>query len=280
MADDPPPPPYIAEMRQQFELNREFMTGVLAQFPTQNAQQQSSPITLPEFMRLNPSVFRSSTNPMDADDWLRDITFEMESANVAPDSYVTFATFHLKGPAAQWWESHKSMLPAESVSTWQEFQSAFHARYIPQGLIDQKKQEFRKLTQDTMTVDEYQRKFLELSRYAKDDVDSDARKQEKFREGLHPDIELALVVHDCVDFATLVSQAFRVETLLKECQESLKRARDVGSSSGQPIQKRRVWIPHNVHHRPAPMPRPSYVAPRLPSPPRQLTVQGGQQNAL
>src|SRR3989337_4481066 len=112
MADDPPPPPYIAAMVQQ------FMTGILAQCPNQNAHQQPTPITLPEFVRLNPSVFRNSTNPMDADDWLCDILFEMESANVAPDSYVTFATFHLKGPAAQWWESHKDVLPAETVATW------------------------------------------------------------------------------------------------------------------------------------------------------------------
>ena len=105
MADDPPPPPYIAAMMQQFELNRQFMTGVMAQFPNQNAHQQPTPITLPEFVRLNPSIFRNSTNPMDADDWLRDILFEMESANVAPASYVTFVTFHLKGPAAQWWKA-------------------------------------------------------------------------------------------------------------------------------------------------------------------------------
>src|SRR3989337_3809373 len=131
MADDPPPPPYIAAMMQQFELNRQVMTGILAQSPNQNAQQQNASITLPEFVRLNPSVFRNSTNPMDADDWLRDIQFEMESANVAPDSYVTFATSHLKGPAAQWWESHKDVLPAETVATWQEFHLAFRARYIP-----------------------------------------------------------------------------------------------------------------------------------------------------
>jgi hypothetical protein len=83
MADDPPPPPYIAAMMQQFELNRQFMTGVMAQFPTQNAQQQSAPITLQEFVRLNPSTFRNSSDPMDADDWLHDIAFQMESANVA-----------------------------------------------------------------------------------------------------------------------------------------------------------------------------------------------------
>ena len=84
MDDDPPPPPYIAAMMQQFELNRQFMTGVMAQFPNQNVHQQPAPITLPEFVRLNPSIFRNSTNPMDADDWLRDILFEMDSANVAP----------------------------------------------------------------------------------------------------------------------------------------------------------------------------------------------------
>ena len=132
----------------------------------------------------------------------------MESANVAPASYVTFATFHLKGPAAQWWESHKGMLPAETVTTWQEFQLAFHARHIPQGLIDQKRKEFCKLSQGTMTVDEYQRKFLKLSRYAADDVCTGARKQEKFCEGLRLDIKLALVAHDCVEYVTLVSQAF------------------------------------------------------------------------
>jgi hypothetical protein len=100
----------------------------------------------------------------------------MKSANVIPESYVTYATYHLRGSAAQWWESHQGMLPAETVTTWQQFQSTFRARYIPQGLIDQKKQEFRKLTQGKMTVDEYQRKFLELSRYAEDDVCTDARK--------------------------------------------------------------------------------------------------------
>jgi len=82
--------------------------------------------------------------------------------------------------------------------------------------MDQKKKEFCKLSQGPMTVDEYQRKFLELSRYAADDVCTDARKQEKFCEGLCPNIKLALVAHDCADFTTLVSQAFRTETGLTE----------------------------------------------------------------
>src|ERR1044072_8702509 len=116
MAGDSPPPPYMAALLQQFDLNRQLMAGVMAQLPNHNA-----PITLQEFVRLNSSVFCNSANPMDADDWLRDISFEMESANVAPTSYVTFAAFHLKGSATQWWESHRLALSDGTVPTWPEF---------------------------------------------------------------------------------------------------------------------------------------------------------------
>src|ERR1043165_8858768 len=132
MADDPPPPPYMSAILQQFDLNRQFMAGVMAQLPNQN-----SPITLQEFARLNPSTFRSSANRMDADDWLHEIAVQMESVVVALDSYVTYATYHLRGPAAQWWESHRLALPNGTVTTWQEFQSAFRAWHIPQGLMEQ-----------------------------------------------------------------------------------------------------------------------------------------------
>src|SRR5215216_2939923 len=101
--DAPPPPEYMAGMIQQFELNRQFMENMMAQFPRPNMNQEPTPVTLQDFMRLNPTIYRSSTQPLYADDWLRDITYELESANVAPASYVTFASFFLKGPAAQWW---------------------------------------------------------------------------------------------------------------------------------------------------------------------------------
>src|SRR4051812_33755601 len=146
MADDPPPPPYMAAILQQFDMNRQFMAGVMAHLPNQNAL-----ITLQEFVHLNPSTFRSSANPMDADDWLQEIAVQMESTDVASDGYVTFATYHLRGQAAQWWESHGLALPDGTVTTWQELQSAFRAWHIPKVLMHQKKEEFLKLRQGETT---------------------------------------------------------------------------------------------------------------------------------
>ena len=61
--EQPPPPDYMATMMQQFELNRQFMVGIMAQFPNQNQNaqnQQPAPITLQEFVRLSPTIFRNS----------------------------------------------------------------------------------------------------------------------------------------------------------------------------------------------------------------------------
>ena len=155
-ANNPPPPPdYMTGMMQQFELNRQFMAGIMAQFPQQNQHghnQQHASVNLNEFTRLNPTMFRNSVQPLDADDWLHDITHELESAKVDPADYVNFASYHLKGAAAQWWSTHKRSLPVGEVITWDEFQSAFRARYIPQGIMDRKREEFRNLTQGNMSV--------------------------------------------------------------------------------------------------------------------------------
>jgi hypothetical protein len=246
------------------------MEGIMNQFPRPNANQHPVPITLQDFVRLNPAVFRNAVNQLDADDWLRDITYEMESAVVAPDSYVTFAAYFLKGPVAQWWDTHRRTLAVGAIITWEEFKAAFRARYIPHGVLDRKRTEFRNLTQGSKNVEVYQREFLELSRYAKEDIATDARRQEKFREGLHPDIQLALLVQDFADFATLVNKAIQVETGLKKHKDAQKRIHEAGSSSGSSSQKRRIWIPNSMFRPTAHVQRPSYAAPRLPPPqPRQ-----------
>ena len=67
-ANNPPPLDYMAAMMQQFEMHRQFMQGLMDQFPRPNANQQPAAITLQEFLRLNPTIYRNPIQPLDADD--------------------------------------------------------------------------------------------------------------------------------------------------------------------------------------------------------------------
>src|SRR3954466_11928165 len=265
-ANDPPPPPdYMAAMMQQFQRNQVFMQGVIDQLQNQH-QNQPPMVTLRDFMCLNPPTFHQPAQPLDADDWLRDIARQLEFAGVHAADYVNFASYFLHGPTAQWWDTHKGSLAEGTVVTWNDFKTTFRARYIPQVIMNHMKAEFRNLVQGNKTVEAYQREFLRLSRYAASDLPNDASRQEKFRDGLNADLQLALALHVFPNFATMVNQTITLETAHLKFGGSAKRPRDAGSSSGT-TQKQRVWIPHGVMRPTAPAPRPSYVAPRLPPPP-------------
>jgi hypothetical protein len=62
------------------------------------------------------------------------------------------------------------------------------------------KKEFMSLKQGNMSVSEYRDKFIQLSRYAPDEVADDERKQEHFTEGLNGPLQYALVAHTFPSF--------------------------------------------------------------------------------
>jgi hypothetical protein len=74
-----------------------------------------------------------------------------------------------------------------------------------------KKKEFLSLKQGNMSVSEYRDKFIQLSRYASDDVANDERKQEHFTEGLNGPLQYALVAHIFRSFQKLLDKALAIE---------------------------------------------------------------------
>ena len=58
-----------------------------------------------------------------------------------------------------------------------------------------KKCEFRNLRQGNRTMGQYVDEFSKLSRYAPDDVATDAAKQEKFMEGLDDEMSDTSILH-------------------------------------------------------------------------------------
>ena len=134
-------------------------------------------------------LFRSSTEPIVADDWLRKVGRELTTAGCTDAERVRFAAHHLDGPATSWWENFIVTYPIDTV-TWDQFQQAFRTAHVSAGAMAMKKCEFRNLRQGGRTVGQYVEDFSKLACYALDDVATDAAKKEKFLERLNDELSM------------------------------------------------------------------------------------------
>eukprot|EP00267_Zea_mays_P054434 XP_020407673.1 putative mediator of RNA polymerase II transcription subunit 21 [Zea mays] len=146
----------MRQERQETHQERHDMQEEMRQERWERQQQPPLPPPPPlappwdkhrKFMSHKPPTFSSSPDPLHADDWLKSV---------------------------------EKMLNIAQCSDREKFRNY----YIPAGLMKIKKKEFLSLNQGNMSVSEYRDKFIQLSRYASDEVADDERKQEHFMEGL------------------------------------------------------------------------------------------------
>jgi hypothetical protein len=149
---------------------------------------------------------------------------------------VLYASGCLTGPAADWWDSYTAAHDAADTITWAEFATQFRNYHIPAGLMKIKKKEFLSLKQGSMSVSEYLDRFIQLSRYAPDEVAEDERKQEHFLKGLNGPLQYAMVVHTFPSFQSLLDKALAMEHKRVQLGDMKNKAisQGQGSSSVRP----------------------------------------------
>jgi hypothetical protein len=178
-------------------------------------------------------------DPMEAEDWLKGVEKKLVITQRTDQEKVLFAVHQLFGTAANWWETYCSTHADVNSITCNEFKARFRNHYVPHGTMKLKKKEFTNLRQGSMTVDEYLNSFIQLSRYATEDINTDVKKQDMFLEGLNDEIQFRLLNTDYVNFQHMVDKAIVVESKLKEMEKDVKRKMPFpGQSSGRNIRPR------------------------------------------
>ncbi|MQM19385.1 hypothetical protein Taro_052390 [Colocasia esculenta] len=94
---------------------------------------------------------------------------------------------------------------------WDEFVRLFRAKFVPEHIQDRMEQEFLSLTQGSMTVLEYEVRFVELSKYAPHIVIDERMKAKKFVMGLKPSLRTRLVAFDHCTLDEALSAACKQE---------------------------------------------------------------------
>ncbi|KAK1663768.1 hypothetical protein QYE76_051927 [Lolium multiflorum] len=107
------------------------------------------------------------------------------------------------------------------VMTWADFKLKFSKYHVPPGLIKKMRDEFRELKQGRMTV-EYRDSSLPCQGMPRRDRHYEKR-QERFLNGLHDEMQTVLVNIPFADLEALVDSAIQMEGKLNQANENRKR---------------------------------------------------------
>src|SRR3954470_1703317 len=88
--DEPPPPPSAAEIMMEAEWNRHDQTRLLELIKQSTTRQCNVVVSIQDFILLKPSVFRCSSEPLEADDWLCSIECKLGTTHLSPNDRVIF----------------------------------------------------------------------------------------------------------------------------------------------------------------------------------------------
>jgi hypothetical protein len=74
--------------------------------------------------------------------------------------------YQLKGKESMWWDQLVQVQHIKEKNvTWKEFNKYFKNKYLTKRYYDRKMKEFFELKMGSMTIDKYERRFLELLKY-------------------------------------------------------------------------------------------------------------------
>jgi len=128
------------------------------------APREPKPGNISDFRRLQPATFAGTEKPLDAEQWLVDMTNLLTAARVPKDEQVEVVKVQLTDVARTWWLAEEERL--EPPIAWEQFMDSFYERFFPKTTRTEMEQQFINLQQGSRSIDEYAAEFLRLSRLA------------------------------------------------------------------------------------------------------------------
>ncbi|XP_016684456.2 uncharacterized protein [Gossypium hirsutum] len=169
---------------------------------------------------------RSDDDPVKVKYWLKSLERVFKQVMCSPEDYLRCAVLLLKEEAYNWWETIEAVVPADKL-TWEFFQNEFKKKYVGKRYLDKKKREFLDLRQGNKIVAEYEREFVNLSRYARDVVPTEEEMYIRFEEGLNDEIRMMIGGIEIREFVVLSDRAQKMEEVYNKKMYREKRGKEV-----------------------------------------------------
>ncbi|XP_047949092.1 uncharacterized protein LOC125194920 [Salvia hispanica] len=164
------------------------------------------------FLDQKPPTFDGMGEPAKAETWVRALERIFRTL-VCNDAEKMICVMHqLTGSADFCWDTKLKTMSQDCVDemTWEDFKTEVYDKYVPKSYRKAKASEFHNLTQGRLSVTEYDRALCDMTRYAPEQMDTDEKLADKFREGLRYEIRMALAVRGTLTYAEELALALDV----------------------------------------------------------------------
>ncbi|KAL0462736.1 UNVERIFIED_CONTAM: Retrovirus-related Pol polyprotein from transposon [Sesamum latifolium] len=116
--------------------------------------------------RQGAKVFPGTTDPAEAEEWLRNTERVLDRIECTPEQRLRYAVSLFEKDALDWWETIPGSKNRPIILTWNDFLKEFADKYTPPVYRNRKKVEFLELKQNELSVAGYELQFVRLSKYA------------------------------------------------------------------------------------------------------------------
>jgi hypothetical protein len=135
--------------------------------PTRNHRRSEVDELKGEMNKIKPPTFDGEhQKDEDVETWLLGMRKYFQLHNYSSHAEGRITIYQMKGKASMWWDQLVQVQHIrEKNVTWKEFKRHFEKKYLTKRYYDKKMKEFFELKLGSMTIDEYERRFLELLKY-------------------------------------------------------------------------------------------------------------------
>ncbi|KAL0453993.1 UNVERIFIED_CONTAM: hypothetical protein Slati_1377400 [Sesamum latifolium] len=173
--------------------------------------------------RQGANVFPGTTDPAEAEEWLRNTERVLDRIECTPEQRLRYAVSLFEKDALDWWETVSGSKNRPITLTWNDFLKEFTDKYTPPVYRNRKKVEFLELKQNELSVAGYELQFVRLSKYAPEEVNTDELRRDRFERGLRLEIREKIAIKP-QSYSALLEAALRAEeTSVERSSNEAKR---------------------------------------------------------
>jgi hypothetical protein len=142
-----------------------------------------------EMNKIKPPTFDGEHKKEEyVETWLLGMRKYFQLQNYSSHAEGRIVMYQLKGKTSMWWDQLMQVQHIrEKDITWKEFKRYFEKKYLTKRYYDRKMKEFFELKLGSMTIDEYERRFLELLNYVPF-IKDETVKIQRYLSGFPPSI--------------------------------------------------------------------------------------------